>query len=79
MRVSDLVPLLLFLLLAGLFSGLGFYILARPTRAARFFADDDPGRPYTPRDTRVTGLAFAIAGPALFAAGVIRLVYALLG
>lgn len=75
--MRDLVPLLLFLLLAGLFSALGVYILARPERAARFFADEDARVPYTPRDTRVTGLALAIAGPALFALGVIRLVYVL--
>ena len=75
--MNDLVPLLLFLLLAGLFSALGVYILARPARAARFFSDGDARPSYTPRDTRVTGLAFAIAGPALFALGVVRLVYAL--
>ena len=77
--MSDLVPLLLFLLLAGLFSALGIYILARPARAARFFSEEDGRPPYSPRDMRVTGLAFAIVGPALFALGVVRLVFALVG
>ncbi len=76
--MSGVVPLLLFLLLAALFSALGFYILARPARAARFFADEDARLPYTARDTRVTGIVFAVAGGALFVVGVVRLVYALL-
>ena len=72
--MNDVLPLILFLVLAALFAALGVYILRRPERAAEFFADKHARTPYTPRNTRVTGLAFAVVGSALFAVGAVELV-----
>jgi hypothetical protein len=70
----DLLPLALFLVLAALFTALGVYLLARPARAAAFFADEGARGRFTPRDARAVGLVFTIGGGALLAVGLLRLV-----
>ncbi|WP_158865046.1 hypothetical protein [Leifsonia sp. AG29] len=71
---DELLPLVLFLLLAVLFAGLGVYSLVRPEAAARFFADSDSGRTFRPRDARAVGAAFALGGGVLAVLGAVRLV-----
>lgn len=70
---GDGVPLVLFLVLAGLFVVLGVYLLARPGRAAALFADRDARHAFRPRDARFVGLVFVIAGGGLLAVGIVRL------
>ncbi|MDR6971128.1 hypothetical protein [Leifsonia shinshuensis] len=75
---SEVVPLVLFLALAGLFAVLGVFLLMRPGRAAAFFADQDARTRFRARDARTLGAVFAVGAAVLLALGVVRLV-ALLG
>lgn len=75
MRVSgEVVPLGVFLLLAGLFIVFGAYLLRRPERAAALFADRDARERFRPRDARAIGLVFTLGGLGLVAVGGVRLV-----
>lgn len=71
---SEVVPLVLFLVLAALFGLLGLFLLLRPGSAAAFFADDEARRRFRPRDARALGAVFAVGGAALATLGVVRLV-----
>ena len=75
MRVSgEVLPLGVFLLLAGLFVVFGGYLLRRPERAAALFADRDARERFRPRDARAIGLVFTLGGLGLVAVGAVRLV-----
>lgn len=75
MRVSgEVVPLGVFLLLAGLFVVFGGYLLRRPERAAALFADRDARERFRARDARAIGLVFTFGGLGLVAVGAVRLV-----
>jgi hypothetical protein len=76
---GDVVPLVLFLVLAGLFALLGVFLVARPGSAAAFFADADARRRFRARDVRRLGAVFAVGGLVLAALGAIRLTMILTG
>lgn len=76
---SEIVPLVLFVVLAALFALLGLFLVLRPGNAAAFFADGEARRRFRPRDARALGAVFAIGGGALAAVGVVRLVALLNG
>jgi len=71
---SEVVPLVLFVVLAALFGLLGLFLVVRPGSASAFFADAEARRRFRPRDARALGAVFAVGGGALAAIGVIRLV-----
>lgn len=76
---SDVVPLVLFVVLAALFALLGMLLWLRPGRASAFFADADARRRFRARDARTLGAIFAVGGAAFVVLGVVRLAIILNG
>ncbi|SEH92259.1 MULTISPECIES: hypothetical protein [unclassified Leifsonia] len=76
---SDVVPLVLFVVLAALFALLGLLLILRPGRASAFFADADARRRFRARDARTLGAIFAVGGGAFVVLGVVRLAFILNG